>query len=209
MGVVITRDDIIAYAEVDYIIHHMNERYISKVPEKILNFFSTIKDPNYVVYVNPRVPLENQNLKHYTLELVALLHLKYWCEDEQRRNMLYEKMKENQRKLDKQMQEKYSIDNMFDLNSAKVVTSETDLNHQEDNSLSNYDNNTDFSTPKQIIKYDVGTQNNADISSNENNAENFNYDNNTTNMVDKGKVIAKKVGFLEKIINRIKSIFIK
>lgn len=209
MGVVITRDDIIAYAEVDYIIHHMNEKYISKVPEKLLNFFGTIKDPNYVVYVNPRVPLENQNLKHYTLELIALLHLKYWCEDEQRRNMLYEKMLENQRKLDKQMQEKYNIDNMFDLNSAKIVTSETDLNHQEDNLLSNYKNNTDFSTPKQIVKYDVGTQNNADISSNENTEDNFSYDNNTTNIVDKGKAIAKKVGFLEKIINRIKSLFIK
>ena len=34
MGVVITRDDIRAYAEVNYIINHMNEKYREKVPEK-------------------------------------------------------------------------------------------------------------------------------------------------------------------------------
>ena len=102
-GVVITRDDIIAYAEVDYIIHHMNEKYVEKIPSKLLQFFATIKDPKHEVYVDPRVPLQNQNLKKYTLELIALLHLKYWCEDEERRKELYNKMIENQRKLDDQM----------------------------------------------------------------------------------------------------------
>ena len=67
-GVVITRDDIIAYAEVDYIIHHMNEKYVEKIPSKLLQFFATIKDPKHEVYVDPRVPLQNQNLKKYTLE---------------------------------------------------------------------------------------------------------------------------------------------
>ena len=78
MSVIITREDIMAYAEVDYIIHHMNEKYIKKVPEKLLDFFNKIKDPEYIVHVDPRVPLQNQNLKKYTLELIALIHLKYW-----------------------------------------------------------------------------------------------------------------------------------
>ena len=37
MSVVITREDIIAYAEVDYIINHMNEKYINK--EKDFEYF--------------------------------------------------------------------------------------------------------------------------------------------------------------------------
>ena len=37
MSVVITLDDIRAYAEVDYIIKHMNQKYIDKVPEKLRN----------------------------------------------------------------------------------------------------------------------------------------------------------------------------
>ena len=35
MGVIITREDIMAYAEVDYIIHHMNERYLEMLPPKL------------------------------------------------------------------------------------------------------------------------------------------------------------------------------
>ena len=72
MSVVITLEDIEAYAEVDYIINHMNEKYINKVPEKIRNFFSTYKAPNYDIKINPYVPLQKQGLKRYTLEIIAL-----------------------------------------------------------------------------------------------------------------------------------------
>ena len=205
MGVVITRDDIIAYAEVDYIIHHMNEKYINKVPEKLLNFFGSIKDPNYVVHIDPRIPLQSQNLKKYTLELIALLHLKYWCEDDNRRNMLYQKMLENQKKLDKQMQEIYNIDNMFDLNSAKVVKSESDLNHQKYSSLSDNETNIDFSTPKPVVKYDLSNQDYSESSFN----ESVRTENNTTKIVDKEKAISTKINFLENLINKIKSKFSK
>lgn len=216
MGVVITRDDIIAYAEVDYIIHHMNEKYINKVPEKLLNFFGTIKDPEYVVHVDPKVPLQNQNLKKYTLELIALLHLKYWCEDEERRKMLYEKMLDNQRKLDDQMREKYNIDNMFDMNSAKVVNSESDLSHHE----SAYDMdknspNVDYSTPKNITKYDTVAAENPDVKDYTDVEDNKlnNYFGNSTSELEKlenqEQAIMAKAGFLINIINKIKSIFAK
>ena len=71
MSVVITREDLIAYAEVDYIIHHMNEKYIEKIPEKLRAFFSHIKDPMHKVYINPYQPLQSQGLKQYTLEIIA------------------------------------------------------------------------------------------------------------------------------------------
>ena len=80
MSVVITLDDIRAYAEVDYIINHMNEKYREMVPEKMRRFFSEYKDPNHEVKVDPYVPLQKQGLKRYTLEILALFHLKYWCE---------------------------------------------------------------------------------------------------------------------------------
>lgn len=216
MGVVITRDDIIAYAEVDYIIHHMNEKYINKVPEKLLVFFSSMKDPSHVINVNPRIPLQNQNLKKYTLELLALLHLKYWCEDEDRRKMLYEKMIDNQRKLDSQMREKYNIDNMFEMNSAKVVTSEDNLNvHKSAFSEENEENSVDYSTPKNITKYDSIAEENPDVTDYTDVEENKlkNYFATEQNEIDKldeqEKAIIGKMGFLVNIINKIKSIFSK
>lgn len=216
MGVVITRDDIIAYAEVDYIIHHMNEKYINKVPEKLLNFFGTIKDPEYVVHVDPKVPLQNQNLKKYTLELIALLHLKYWCEDEERRKMLYEKMLDNQRKLDSQMREKYNIDNMFDMNSAKVVNSTGDLStHESAYDMDKNSSQVDYSTPKNITKYDAVAQENPDVKDYTDVEENKlnSYLGTGTSELEKlenqEQAIMAKAGFLINIINKIKSIFSK
>lgn len=123
MGVIITREDIMAYAEVDYIIHHMNERYLEMLPPKIVTFFEKMKDPEYEVYVDPRKPLQNQNLKKYTLEIIALLHLKYWCEDEERKQELYNRMETNQVKFEEKLRERFNADNIFD-DTEEVETKE-------------------------------------------------------------------------------------
>lgn len=148
MSVVITLDDIRAYAEVDYIINHMNEKYREKVPEKMLNFFSNYKDPNYEVKVDPYIPLQKQGLKRYTLEILALFHLKYWCEDEERKKELYGLMLRNQEKLEEQMREKYSVEKLFDNANATVVNSEEDLEKE------------DFTKPRVVQRYSQYTQNN-------------------------------------------------
>lgn len=151
MSIVITRDDIIAYAEVDYIINHMAEKYIEKIPEKLLVFFDTIKDPEHEVNIDPYKPLQNQGLKRYTLEIIALLHLKYWCEDEERKKELYGLMLRNQEKLEEQMRKKFSVDNLFDNNSITKVTDVSDLEDQ------------DFSKPKAVQYYSQYTEINSDI----------------------------------------------
>lgn len=113
MSVVITREDLIAYTEVDYIIKHMNERYIAKLPENLLNFFETMKDPEHEVYIDPHKPLQKQGLKKYALEIIALLHIKYWCENKERKEELLEKMRANQEKFEAQLREKFNTDNLF------------------------------------------------------------------------------------------------
>lgn len=134
MSVVITLEDIQAYAEVDYIINHMNEKYIAKVPEKLLDFFSNMKDPNYEVYIDPRKPLQDQGLKKYTLEIIALLHVKYWCEDEARRNELIEKMESNQEFYENKLKEQFNVDKLFSEPTAKKISSLDDLEEKEDHS---------------------------------------------------------------------------
>jgi hypothetical protein len=160
MGVVITLEDIQAYAEVDYIIHHMNERYIEKVPTKLLDFFKSVKDPTYDVYVNPHIPLQDQGLKRYTLEILAILHVKYWCENEQRKAELLAMMQENQDKLETQIREKFSVDKLFDNPSAKVINNLDDLKNQED-----------FTKPRTVTKYVI--KNNTEENQNTDVAENI------------------------------------
>lgn len=149
MGVVITRDDIQAYAEVDYIINHMNVKYKDKVPEKLKLFFSEFKDPTHVIKIDPYVSLAKQGLKRYTLEIIALIHLKYWCQDEERKKELYSKMMDNQIKLNEQIKERFSTDNLFD---------GKDHSEEVEGFLSG-----DYSRPKPVQRYSEFTENNSDI----------------------------------------------
>lgn len=149
MGVVITKEDIRAYAEVNYIINHMNEKYREKVPEKLKNFFNDYKDPTCEFKINPYVPLQNQGLQRYTLEIIALLHLKYWCENEERKQELYDIMLRNQEKLEEQMRDRYSVEKLFDNALATVVTDESDLEEKED-----------FTKPRVVQRYSQFAENN-------------------------------------------------
>ena len=194
MSVVITLDDIRAYAEVDYIIGHMNEKYRQKVPEKILNFFHDYKDPNHEVKVNPYVPLQKQGLKRYTLEILALFHLKYWCENEERKKELYGLMLENQERLENQMREKYSVEKLFDNANATVVNSLDDLEDKED-----------FTKPRVVQRYSQYTQNNEDI---QDYTDYVPEQVNTTENNDKLPTTSEKPkGFFQKIKLKLSSIF--
>jgi hypothetical protein len=210
MSVVITLEDIQAYAEVDYIIHHMNERYIEKVPTKLLDFFDSMKDPTYDVYVDPHIPLQNQGLKKYTLEILAILHVKYWCENEERKAELLARMQANQDKFEAQIKEKFSVDKLFNNPSAKVINTLDDLENEKE----------DFSKPKTVTKYVIqnksNTEQNEDLNvENANGIENENTNSSTENNNDNEKKSKKdsksypqkveKVG----IITRIKNFFFK
>lgn len=113
MSTVITREDLKAYAEVDYIIKHMNEKYYAKIPKNLLMFFEQIKDPDYKVYVNPHKPLQEQGLTEYALEIIALLHIKYWCENQAKQEELLQRMKENEEKFEAQLREKFRTEKLF------------------------------------------------------------------------------------------------
>ncbi len=143
MNTIITREDIRAYSEVDYIIHHMNKRYIDMVPKKLLKFFSDMKDPDYVVKVDPYVPLQKQSLSNYALELIALMHLKYWCEDEARKKELYDIMLSNESTLLEKMYEKQNVDTIFE-------------NFENEGGFIN--NSEEYSRPREIQTFEAKKQ---------------------------------------------------
>lgn len=201
MSVVITREDLQTYAEVDYIIHHMNQRYIDKLPEKIIQFFGEYKDPTHNVSVDPYVPLQKQGLKRYTLEIIALLHLKYWCEDEVRKQELYDIMLRNQEKLEEQIKEKFCVEKLFDNASATVVKDEEDLNNKED-----------FTKPRMVQRYNQYSQNN-DIDDYTDHVENTNQEEISSTKNEENNSVAsnliEKTSFLCKLKQKILSIFKK
>lgn len=199
MGVIITREDIIAYAEVDYIINHMNEKYQKMIPESIRNFFATLQEPGYDVDIDPRKPLANQGLRQYTLEIIALLHLKYWCQDEERKQELYNKMRENQLRIEGKIEEQFGIESLFSKENVVSVTSQDD-----------------FSKPKVVTKYSQIAENNSDVKDysdvveekdeeQENESEEKKEEQNSSELTS----VKKKENIFDKFRNFIKNIFKK
>ena len=84
-----------AYAERDYIIHNMNPTYLHKVPTKLVDFFEEVMDQEHNVKIDSSIPLYENNLEEYTFEILNVLNLNYWCEDETRKEELLNIMKKS------------------------------------------------------------------------------------------------------------------
>lgn len=77
-----------AYSEVYEILKYIPIAYLNKIPKDVLNIFKTKRDKNFKVNINPNLPLEDQKLHRKTLILLSVLNLDYWCEAEEREEIL-------------------------------------------------------------------------------------------------------------------------
>ena len=180
---IIPNEDRIAIAEVDYIIHHMNEFYLNKIPQKVRDYITIVKKKNIEIYVDPRIPLEKQGLKEYTLYLLMILNLKYWCNDERRRDIL-EMMENNQRKYDEK------INNIFEQANSLTTASEENVE------------STATNKPKQVIT----VNNNSETKEEENKLDDAQEG--KQDEIDKKAIAEKpKENFFTKFLNKVKLMF--
>lgn len=175
---VIPNEDRIAIAEVDYIIHHMNEFYLNKIPQKVRDYITLLKKSNVEIHIDPKIPLQNQGLKEFTLYFLMILNLKYWCNDERRRDILA-MMENNQKKLDEK------IFNIFDQAESLNTASEENVENSSTN------------RPKQIITVNQET--------NENKLDDAQEE---KEKVEENSIAEKpKDNFFVRFINKVKSMF--
>lgn len=102
-----------AYTEVDVILSYMEKVYIDKVPKKMRELFRNEKLQGYKPNINPKIPLDEQNLQNKTYDILAMLNLNYWCESEEEKQELISIYAENDRKKEAELREKYNPDNLF------------------------------------------------------------------------------------------------
>ncbi len=113
-----------AYVEILEIINYMGQEYKKKIPSKLLNFFEGNKDLNY------EYKLESLNLSkpflNETMIILALIEQKYWTTDKER-EVLNQALKENEKKYQEDLREKYNPDNLFKNKATKVETEENSV----------------------------------------------------------------------------------
>ena len=103
----------IAYAEVYEILSFMEQKYVDRIPLKLLELFKEEKEKEYKPNINPTIPLDEQNLQKKTLSILAMLNLNYWCEDENEKKELIALYAENDKIKEEELREKYNPDNLF------------------------------------------------------------------------------------------------
>ena len=110
-----------AYVEVLDIIKHMDKTLVSKIPQKMINLLTENSSKEYKVELDYTKSLKEMNLKPKTSAVLTLIFINYLCDPEKREEYI-NKLNENEKKYQEELNEKYSYDNLF--NSKKGIDEE-------------------------------------------------------------------------------------
>lgn len=106
-------DNSFAYSEVLEVLSNMDKKYVNKIPKKLIDYFDVNSSENYIKHINPNVDLKEQKLSKKTLDILALINLKYWTKSEEHRKRLLKQYSDNEKKLQEERVIKYNTKDLF------------------------------------------------------------------------------------------------
>lgn len=123
-----------AYLEVEEFLELLGDEYRNKIPKNFLEFIKSEKDTEYQKKIYLDIPIEEQNLMKETLQIIAFLNLRYWCNDEKEKQRLKEVYRKNAEKFEEEKREKYNPYELFRKREKSLIKSENmDLVVKKDN----------------------------------------------------------------------------
>lgn len=114
----------IAFAETYDIIKHSNNDIQSKISPKFMNLLISAKDNSYKVNIDYGKPLDEQ-IQHETKVVLGIIYRDYLCTPEKRQELIRNETELLER-IEKEKNEKYSVDNLF-----KNRQNQPTIQHQE------------------------------------------------------------------------------
>lgn len=108
----ITNEFAEASAEIDEILGYLPVEYVEKIPIKLREFFSKIKQENYVSKIDPYKSLDEQELKPKTKTLLTIIYRNYWCNEDERTE-LDKVLLANDKKYEEELKIIYNPNNIF------------------------------------------------------------------------------------------------
>lgn len=126
----VTKEFAEASAEINEILKYMPKEEVEKIPSKLKEFFKEVASKDYVTNINPDLPLDKQQIKEKTKDIIALIYRNYWCTEEERKE-LDQKLIENDRKFEEELREKYNPDNIFKNNVTTTKKEEPEIKEEK------------------------------------------------------------------------------
>lgn len=126
----VTKELAEASAEINEILKYLPKEEVEKIPSKLREFFKEISSKDYVTNINPNIPLDKQQIKEKTKDIIALIYRNYWCSEEERKE-LDQKLIENDKKFEEELREKYNPDNIFKNNVTTTKKEESEVKEEK------------------------------------------------------------------------------
>lgn len=126
----VTKEFAEASAEINEIFKYLPKEEVEKIPSKLREFFKEVSSKDYVTNINPNMPLDKQQIKEKTKDIIALIYRNYWCSEEERKE-LDQKLIENDKKFEEELREKYNPDNIFKNNVTTTKKEEPEVKEEK------------------------------------------------------------------------------
>lgn len=108
-----TKEEIIqAYTEVACLLKYFPVPYIKKLPNKLLEMIYKNSDEKYIIDIDLKKGLNNQDISDKTKKILAVLTFNYWSNEEQKQN-IKKQLYENEKAYQEALSQKYSTENLF------------------------------------------------------------------------------------------------
>lgn len=118
-----------AIAEILEILKNVDNSYYEKLPEKFKEFLNNNKSTSYIPEIDFSRELKDLNIRKETKELLGIMYLNYWSNEEERREYI-KLLSDNEKKYQEELNERYNPDNLFknatkqEENIEQIVTNE-------------------------------------------------------------------------------------
>ncbi len=101
-----------AATEVLTILEHTEIEEVNKIPKNFIKFLKENSSKTYKTDFDFSKPINELNLKQKTQSILAIIYLKYWANEEEKK-AFKKRIKENEEKYQQELKKQYSTDNLF------------------------------------------------------------------------------------------------
>lgn len=105
-----------AFAEILIILNNAPEEEKKLIPQQFLEFINNNASQEYKINFDKNTKIEDLNLKKETKGLLSVIYYSYLCPADEKQEYI-KLLENNQKKYDKELHEKYSVDNIFQNNN--------------------------------------------------------------------------------------------
>lgn len=111
-----------AAVEVLDILEHTKKEDVDKISKKFINFLKEQSSKTYQPNLDYTKQFFDMELHPKTYALLGIIYLKYWGNEEEK-EIFQKQLQENEKQYQKELTEKYSIDNLFDKRQTNIMES--------------------------------------------------------------------------------------